>query len=68
MNVNAKVASSLNQLINEIRVKKRKRARATVEDCDLADPASAATCANSNAIYPPPIKRIRRGSSFNSRN
>jgi hypothetical protein len=35
MNVNAKVASSLNQLINEIRVKKGKRTRATVEDCDL---------------------------------
>jgi hypothetical protein len=35
MNVNAKVASPLNQLINEIRVKKGKRARAAVEDCDL---------------------------------
>jgi hypothetical protein len=35
MNVNAKVASSLNQLIDEIRVKKGKRTRATVEDCDL---------------------------------
>jgi hypothetical protein len=30
MNVNAKVASSLNQLVNEIRVKKGKRTRATV--------------------------------------
>jgi hypothetical protein len=30
MNVNAKFASSLNELINEIRVKKGKRTRATV--------------------------------------
>jgi hypothetical protein len=30
MNVNAKFASSLNELINQIRVKKGKRTRATV--------------------------------------
>jgi hypothetical protein len=30
MNVNAKVRSSLNQLVNEIRVEKGKRTRATV--------------------------------------
>jgi|SRR6267143_135045 len=35
MNVNAKFASSLNQLIHEIRVKKGKRTRATVQNCDL---------------------------------
>jgi hypothetical protein len=35
MNVNAKFASSLNELINEIRVKKDKRTRATVQDRDL---------------------------------
>src|SRR6202162_213129 len=35
MNLNAKFASSLNELINEIRVKKGKRTRATMEDCDL---------------------------------
>src|ERR1700682_6099675 len=35
MNVNAKFASSLNELIHEIRVKKGKRTRATVQNCDL---------------------------------
>src|ERR1700730_13424084 len=35
MNVNAKFTSSLNELIHEIRVKKGKRTRATVQNCDL---------------------------------
>src|SRR4029077_15612637 len=35
MNVNAKFASPLNELITEIRVKRGKRRRPTVEDCDL---------------------------------
>jgi len=34
-NVYAEFASPLNELINEIRVEKGKRTRATVEDCDL---------------------------------
>jgi hypothetical protein len=35
MKVNPKFASSLNELINEIRVKEGKRTRAAVQDCDL---------------------------------
>jgi hypothetical protein len=35
MNVNAQFASSLNQLIHKIRVKKGKGTRATVQNCDL---------------------------------
>jgi len=35
MKVNAKFASSLDELINEIRIKKGQRARATMEDRDL---------------------------------
>jgi hypothetical protein len=67
MNINAKFADSLNQLINEIRVKK-------MEGCGpgcrtvICDTIRAATCANSKAIYPPPINRILRGSSFSSKN
>src|SRR5260370_21336822 len=35
MNLNAQFASSLNELIHEIRVKKGKRTQATVQNCDL---------------------------------